>query len=220
MDNRKLSHYMALLGVVAFLLIACLYWSAGNHRNVQRRSSCQSNLKQIALAVAQYAQDFEGRFPPKVVGNTRVVGWSLSDYSGLPVGWADALQPQLRTESRYLCPEAPPRPMPTLRHSQRRARQSGYTDYWLNANLSGVTKKAVVAPTATLLVGEGNDGTDKTDATYSKSRLPPAWLTNKNSPAWRHMGGANYLFADGHVAWLRPNEVTNCYRRTNCFALK
>jgi len=70
------------------------------------------------------------------------------------------------------------------------------------------------------MAGEGNDGTDVTDATYSKTSLPPNWLSDRTKPPWRHLGGANYLHADGHVAWLKPNEISTAPGQPHTFAVK
>ena len=66
-------------------------------------------------------------------------------------------------------------------------------------------KEASLAATAlTISLGEGNDGADLSDARYSFSAPPPAWISTSYSPLHRHRGGANYAFADGHVKWLKP----------------
>ncbi|MGI8711249.1 MAG: H-X9-DG-CTERM domain-containing protein [Acidimicrobiales bacterium] len=39
--------------------------------------------------------------------------------------------------------------------------------------------------------------------------LPASWLNDKNSPAYRHLAGANYAFADGHTTWYKPDQVLN-----------
>ena len=97
---------------------------------------------------------------------------------------------------------------------------TGYIDYWYNRNLSGAKQKAVVSPAHTLLLGDGSDGVERNDATYSKTNLPPAWLSDYAKPCWRHLGGANYVYCDGHVRWLRPTDVTVAIGQPNTFALR
>jgi prepilin-type processing-associated H-X9-DG protein len=97
---------------------------------------------------------------------------------------------------------------------------TGYIDYWFNGNLSGVRPSALTSPGNTLLQGDGDDGVDISDATYNKKSLPQNWLTDRSSPAWRHLGGANYLFTDGHVTWLKPHQVTTYGGRKNAFAVR
>jgi prepilin-type N-terminal cleavage/methylation domain-containing protein len=55
-----------LLVVIAIIAIlaAILFPVFGRARENARRSSCQSNLKQIGLGILQYNQDFDERFPP------------------------------------------------------------------------------------------------------------------------------------------------------------
>ena len=86
---------------------------------------------------------------------------------------------------------------------------SGFTDYWFNANLSGFAMADVKTPKQTILFGDGNDGGDLTDARYNLPALPAAWISNQNSPAYRHDGGANYVFLDGHVKRMTPDEIAS-----------
>ncbi|MBV9867962.1 MAG: DUF1559 domain-containing protein [Abitibacteriaceae bacterium] len=166
-----------------------------------RRAACQSNLKQIALALRQYEQDYE-RFPS-------VRSSSIADVKGaapsahLFYGWADSIQPYVRSLAIYQCPAepTPSNPDPT---------QFGYTDYWFNMRLSSFEYKRLTQPDRTVLLGDGNSS----DARNGVYDLPPHWYSinggpihsDDKSPVYRHLGGANYAFADGHVKWLRPTQ--------------
>ena len=144
-----------------------------------RTSSCQSNLKQIGLAFLQYAQDYDGeKFPP--VANARA-GY-----------WAGSLQPYIKSWEVFQCPSEP-------KH------QAKTTDYFYNARLANVQQKKLVSPTATLLAG---DGAGDQLTLYNLNQLPDAWRTDSKSPAQRHLYRANYLFADGHVKALKPEQIT------------
>src|SRR5687767_12986157 len=57
-----------LLVVIAIIAIlaAILFPVFARARENARKTSCQSNLKQIGLAIAQYAQDYDERLPPYV----------------------------------------------------------------------------------------------------------------------------------------------------------
>jgi general secretion pathway protein G len=83
------------------------------------------------------------------------------------------------------------------------------THIFYNGNLSAFPSTELTRPAATLLTGDGNDGREVADGTYNKTSLPAQWLNDYNSPAYRHLGGANYGFADGHVKWLRPDEISS-----------
>lgn len=54
-----------LLVVIAIIAIlsAILFPVFGRARENARRSSCQSNLKQIGLGIMQYVQDYDGYYP-------------------------------------------------------------------------------------------------------------------------------------------------------------
>jgi prepilin-type processing-associated H-X9-DG protein len=85
-------------------------------------------------------------------------------------------------------------------------RAVGYTDYWMNARFSGINQSELTASALSVLMGEGNDGTDATDARYALDSLPAAWISNTESPLYRHINGCNYAFADGHVKWFQATK--------------
>jgi prepilin-type processing-associated H-X9-DG protein len=165
------------------------------------KSSCMQRHKAISIAVMQYQVDYAKQFP--------VVSSGGNFY-----GWSDALQPYLGDH------RAPVRQCPQefMEEIGSEPRKSGYTDFWFNGNLNGAPVARLTEPTQTILLGDGNDGTDQTDARYSLSGLPPRWIQNPDSPAYRHLGGSNFAFADGHIKWLRQpypfaQNVKNSQRR-------
>lgn len=99
--------------------------------------------------------------------------------------WTRSLNSYLKTQAIFQCPS-------TSKH------KIGTNDYFLNANLADTNKKlgSHAKSDFTILGGEGAaDG----DASSNLSQFPAQWRTDESSPAWRHLGGANYLFVDGHV---------------------
>ncbi len=54
---------VAIIGILASLLLPALK----SAREAARRTACLSNLRQVGLAVGQYAIDFGGRLPPSAV---------------------------------------------------------------------------------------------------------------------------------------------------------
>ena len=148
------------------------------------RNSCQSNLSKLSLAVLMYKEDNDGRFPVVVSGGDKY-------------GWADALR--LADANIFQCPTE-------ATAASGDSTSSGYTDYWFNSNLAGVRDKDINTPATTILFGEGGGG-DVTDARYSKSNLPSAWVTGLDTPAKRHLGGSVYAYADGHTEWSKPEYL-------------
>jgi prepilin-type processing-associated H-X9-DG protein len=201
-----------------------------NSFQMERRVLCQNNLRQIGLGLIQYSQDYnatafhinrgnspalkesEFRFPPAKVGGTRnglrgvtffhapPSGWTISP----PVGWVDAaVSFNVKHPNGFFCPAVTSKARrgtsPTL---------PNVTHYWFNGNLSAVFLRQIKRPSATLLCGDGNDGKEVADGTYNKTSLPQSWLNDYSSPSYRHVGGANYLFVDGHVKWLKPRDIS------------
>jgi prepilin-type N-terminal cleavage/methylation domain-containing protein/prepilin-type processing-associated H-X9-DG protein len=86
-----------LLVVIAIIAIlaAILFPVFGRARENARRSSCQSNLKQIGLGFAQYTQDYDERFP-------RVGGKNAFNYYS--PSWRIAVFPYVKSTQIYVCP--------------------------------------------------------------------------------------------------------------------
>lgn len=103
-------------------------------------------------------------------------------------GWFGALQPYLKSEAIFRCP------------SEKLRDKDNLTDYWFNRRLAGVETKRIKNATSTFLSG---DGEPSDDPNISLQLLPPRWIEQENSPARRHLEGANYGFADGHVKWFK-----------------
>ena len=83
-----------LLVVIAIIAIlaSILFPVFGRARENARRSSCQSNLKQVGLAITQYAQDYDEKFPQ---GNGP--GWWQDN-------WVRNTQPYIKSVQILRCP--------------------------------------------------------------------------------------------------------------------
>ena len=171
-------------------------WMQPNQK--ARRSSCRVQLQQIHLAMSMYAKDHNDEWP-RVQNN------------GLSLGWADGIQPYLHNV--LVCPSE------ATANIGIAASQRGFTDYWMNRNLSKRKISSLQHPSIVLLFGDGNDGIDNSDATYNLNAFPVRWLNSRKSPMFRHLNGANYVFADGHIRWLKPDEMPYFGGRTDSFAL-
>src|SRR3954469_4332065 len=68
---------LVVIAIIAILAAILLPVFARARENA-RRTSCQSNLKQIGLSIQQYVQDNDERFPVEDTNDPATVGWALS----------------------------------------------------------------------------------------------------------------------------------------------
>jgi len=135
-----------------------------------------------------YSQDYGEKLPPVIFGTKTV-------------GWVNGLQPYLKNYQVFQCPFEP-------NPAQDNPHLSGFTDYWLNSNVAGLQDKKLKNVDHLIMLGDGDGGSPESTASYAINHLPASWLQSSDSPAKRHLGGANYAFADGHVKWLKPEQIT------------
>src|ERR1051325_7590284 len=82
-----------LLVVIAIIAIlaAILFPVFGRARENARRSSCQSNLKQIGLGLLQYEQDFDESLPGSWFGPPASSAWDQQSDATTYYKWMDAV---------------------------------------------------------------------------------------------------------------------------------
>ena len=82
-----------LLVVIAIIAIidAILFPVFAKVREKARQTTCTSNMKQLGLAFAQYADDYDEKFPVT--------------YSGTGPGWAGAVFPYVKSNGIFVCPD-------------------------------------------------------------------------------------------------------------------
>ena len=169
--------------VIVALLAAILFPAFARARENARRSSCQSNLKQISLGAMQYIQDYDERFP---LGITTEGG-------GVYANSFDLLQPYLKDTRVGNCPSDSEPPSVDLHLPGSKP-----VSYAANVKITTAPFLGESSPPSMAQVGQS-------------SRLPLIWdATNVSMDpvpdvkvARRHLEGANCLFADGHVKWIR-----------------
>lgn len=95
--TRRAFTLIELLVVIAIIAIlaAILFPVFGRARENARRSSCQSNLKQIGLGLMQYGADYDNYMPG-------------SSVSGGNVSWPTQIQPYIKSEQVFVCPSSSP----------------------------------------------------------------------------------------------------------------
>ena len=160
---------------------------------------CQSNLRQMGVAMNLYAGDNKGRLPSS--SHQRA-----SDGSSL--SWTNTFAVYLGPDFIGRCPSVPDHP----------ARVTyALNDLLTAADGSGIRLSDCRSPVSTMLVGEiaaGQSSEHFHFAGAARGRVTNAMFKSFVN-AEVHGTGANYLFVDGHVQALAWTEVQRRLAVTN-----
>lgn len=154
-----------------------------------RRSTCQSNLKQIGLGFMQYVQDYDERYPSVYNGQSDQIS------AGQLLFWPHALMPYVKSTQIYRCPNE----------------STTNAGSYLANSYTGLLSAAAIPESSTLVLAtDGNAG-------ISNAKLPtsaatgnglnqdyslycqPYRVANADHATPRHTNRDNFLFCDGHV---------------------
>ena len=222
-----------LLVVIAIIAIlaAILFPVFQKVRENARRAACESNLHQLGLALVQYNQDADERFPAG--GNNGGTGWGAEVY------------PYVKSTGVYKCPDDPTGNATNLEgHNETDVPVS----YGINSNLATATLAQLNAPASTVLLletqgaqaditnpnndigavnssyaspsGNGGDNLGVGYIDWSKNAKYVCGATSTvgmgNPPravagyiaAPVHTDAANFAFSDGHVKYIHGNQIS------------
>ena len=194
---RKGFTLIELLVVIAIIAIlaAILFPVFAKAREKARQSSCSSNLKQLAIAAVQYVQDYDERMPMHVVATNASPTW---------VYWPEGIQPYIKSVQLLVCPsDDSPASLGSFGGTYRTS--YGYNWAWLGSGNSVPAWSRPLAkieqPAHTLIFGEAERS--YVVHPYSTSGAPGYYYKSES----RHNEGCNIAYVDGHVKWLRLEEV-------------
>lgn len=226
---------LVVISIIA-ILAALLFPTFARARESARRASCASNLKQIGLAMLQYAQDNDERCLPGATGDGVTNG----------LGWMCIIQPYLKSTQILICPSDGDRST-SLDNPINGRWFSGMTAFHVSyaynghisgTNLGGATEadKAIIDasavslaliqnPTTTVMATDSgaNPSTNINpllwtpkkgawileDARLSMVKEPSDVNYNVAAPIARHMETTNVLWVDGHVKASRIEKFYN-----------
>lgn len=207
-----------LLVVIAIIAIlaAILFPVFARARENARRSSCQSNLKQIGLGILQYTQDYDERLPYVEMDHAAVPDDNNIAFANFKI-WVDPIYPYVKSKQVFRCPSSVNNKTPGDPEGRPNV-GSGMMSYGVAAHTEEgnyafsfydnvpPTHIAQFTDTAeTIMLGDRND-TTTTPYAFGYFINPGG---NPNvAPGYLHLEGGNMAFADGHVKWMRPEKVT------------
>lgn len=208
---------IAIIGVLVALLLPAVQAA----RASARRTQCASSMRQIGLAIHQYANTHRGHFPLTTHRHERKQSWIyelapwLENVDEMRFCPEDLeLQEKLKTPNfpgssyamnGYL---AEPEPSFTLPNGQVVDPSEGFVD-----NLFDLpeTHATIVMFEVTGLVASVTFDHVESDTWFSESNLRAGTVfqtVRKEVSVDRHHGtAANYLYADGHVRAISSSEI-------------
>ncbi|MGI4792427.1 MAG: DUF1559 domain-containing protein [Janthinobacterium lividum] len=178
---------LALLFLFAPLISFILH---GGELEGVRIASCQSNMKQIGLALDQYSQDNNGTLP------------RYSNANGH--GWREAIYPYIKSTGVYRCPD-------DKRDSSHDSADNIPKSYAANhiASAMPIKLKMFADPALTISAvdtrGYGGEEWNMTDPAFLPTTGRELYSHTPRHLFYERMAGkVNFLFADGHVKALKP----------------
>ncbi|MES2459638.1 MAG: DUF1559 domain-containing protein [Armatimonadota bacterium] len=216
--SRRCSAFtlIELLVVIAIIAIlaAILFPVFARAREKARQASCSSNMKQIALGIMQYTQDYDEMLPPS--RNNSVANTATP--------WHYLVHPYIKSTDVFKCPtnqsNFPADRVLNMAYNGMTIPISYYSNAGYGARSFGAggtrpMSDTISEPIATLdavsstiLIVERND---TGSSSYRNDKLNDSreiYSTALGSFLTNHTGMSNYIFADGHAKAMRPRSTT------------
>jgi len=209
-NGFTLIELLVVIAIIA-ILAAILFPVFARAREKARQSSCQSNEKQISLAILQYVQDYDERFPlfdHRLNGNTSVLYWRQN------------IQPYMKNTQVFRCPSDSDTGLDANGNPRTYCVNERFFQWGGSptapASGYGVTLASMVDPAGTLL------GCEQVALYYAQIRDwvpndtsqqigflgPGATITSVPKPPM-HNDGLNVFFGDGHVKWVKGQAIAD-----------
>lgn len=229
-NGFTLIELLVVIAIIA-ILAAILFPVFARARENARRASCQSNLKQIGLGLAQYTQDYDETSPRAWYQTNGALNGAGNDK------WLDVIQPYVKSTQLFSCPSDSsnaPLVSPPANRSNTVQQMGSYaynvayyegsgSNSFTASNLDGQNIAKLAAPATTVWVGEANN-TGNNCAVYWQNVANSYGVATVNGQrilqngeygggarndglVERHLDTTNILFCDGHVKALKLDAL-------------
>ncbi|MDD3925112.1 MAG: DUF1559 domain-containing protein [bacterium] len=201
--KRKGFTLIELLVVIAIIAIlaSILFPVFGKAREKARSATCQSNLKQIGLAISMYVEDYDEHL---FAGKYVITSSGMALFMTQKI-FKNKKAPGRQVHELFVCPSAD-----EVRDDPNAGRYGNYgwnIFVWGRSGATGgsmkraydqgLTMADIIYPSQLMYVTHTNNGLLDTinGATYASKNM------------YWHTDGVNALFADGHVSWLSRDNL-------------
>ncbi len=196
MTHRRGFTLIELLVVIAIIAIlaAILFPVYNATREKGRTSACAQNIRQLALAIVQYADDYDDELP---------VGMWTDLTTGQTHYWYEGLMPYIQNYDIWTCPSEPDVWLGYGYNYQYLGFQDPMTGQ-LNTFKAGMVRNKA----RTISLADTKPFTSTTGGTVVGGREPRPLLVPVTDSQFeyviskRHNQGANCAHLDGHVKWF------------------
>lgn len=230
LKNRgfTLIELLVVIAIIA-ILAAILFPVFVGAKDKARQSTCESNMRQVGIALAMYLDNNNGKYPAAMIWPSGEMG------NGVCVRWAGTLNRYVKNYNIWRCPSF----KPNEGHYGYSRLNSGGT-VWIPAGNPWTKFRASYAPACTSYYDTGviqrsspPYGDWDTPCAESNIKAPSRAIVVAHdvydngmffpqfTPWWTggreitiHLGMANYLFCDGHAKLLNFNQTENMWTRT------
>lgn len=187
---------LAIIAITAAILFPVF----AGVRERGRRTACQSNLKQMALAMQQYVQDNDGIYPSS------------------PGYWANAPYAYLKNTNVFHCPDYAADGNASRVASDPADPSDTWVEYsydygWLirlappfPGTVLGVQESRLLTP-STIILNEDSAWITPDGEWHDGRPSPKSSCGREGGGSTIHSGAGNYSYVDSHIKWLTPEEA-------------